>query len=190
MFKKLYDRAMIWSRHPHAVWYLSGMSFAESSFFPLPPDVILAPMSLAKPNKAMWYALYATIASVLGGVLGYVIGSYAFDVIEPWLIELGYMAKYQTIELWFEEWGVWAVFLAGFSPIPYKLFTISAGVLHMAILPFILASLIGRGARFFLVAGLVAWGGEKLESAIAKHVERIGWGVTFLLIMALVVYKL
>lgn len=181
---------MVWSRHPKAVWYLSGLSFAESSFFPIPPDVVLAPMSLAKPHKAMWFALYATIGSVLGGVLGYLIGSVAFDVIEPWLIELNYMSKFETVELWFEEWGVWAVFLAGFSPIPYKLFTISAGVMHMAIVPFILASLIGRGARFFLVAGLVAWGGDRLEGALSKHVERIGWAVTVLLIVVLVVIKL
>lgn len=181
---------MVWSRHPHAVWYLGGLSFAESSFFPLPPDVILAPMSMARPHKAMWFALWTTVASTLGGILGYLIGSFAFDLIQPWLIELDYMQQYQTIELWFEEWGVWAVFLAGFSPIPYKLFTISAGVMHMAIAPFILASLVGRGARFFLVAGLVAWGGERLESTLRLHVERIGWAVTGLLIIVLVAIKL
>jgi len=147
-------------------------------------------MCLSKPGRAIRYALYTTIASVLGGILGYLIGVFAFEAIEPVLQKLHYMEKYRTIELWFEEWGVWAVFLAGFSPIPYKLFTISAGVLHMAFLPFVLASFVGRGARFFLVAGLIAWGGERLESTLSQHVERIGWGVTALIVVILLILKI
>lgn len=190
MFRSLYDRVLKWSRHPHAVWYLGGMSFAESSFFPVPPDVILIPMSLARPNRAMLYALCATLTSTLGGVLGYLIGAVAFDAVEPWIHEFGYTTKYETIVQWFDVWGVWAVFVAGFSPIPYKLFTISAGVLNMAILPFVLASFIGRGARFFLVSGLVAWGGERFEAGLRQHVERIGWAVSGLLVLALIALNL
>ncbi|MBL1294381.1 MAG: DedA family protein, partial [Thiotrichales bacterium] len=153
LFGKLYDMTLRWAAHPKAPWYLGGLSFAESSFFPIPPDVMLAPMVLAKRNKAWWFATITTIASVLGGIAGYLIGWLAFDVIEPWVMQAGYGDKLELSKQWFAQWGVWVVFIAGFAPIPYKLFTISAGVLAMSFLPFVIASLIGRGARFFLVAG-------------------------------------
>ncbi|MEJ2395819.1 MAG: DedA family protein, partial [Candidatus Thiodiazotropha sp.] len=140
LFSSLYSRTMQWSRHPHAPRYLAGLSFAESSFFPIPPDVMLAPMSLASPKRAWYFAALTTLASVLGGMLGYVIGHFAFDLIQPYLHEWGYWQAYQRTQLWFDEWGFWAIFLAGFSPIPYKVFTITAGVISMALLPFLLAS--------------------------------------------------
>lgn len=167
---------MRWSEHPHAVYYLGGLSFAESSFFPIPPDVMLAPMSVAAPKRALWFALVTTVASVLGGVFGYFIGWFAFDALEPWLQSSHYWEKYLTARGWFEEWGIWVVFIAGFSPIPYKLFTVTAGVLSLALVPFVIASFIGRGGRFFLVAALLSWFGPKVEPAIKKHVEWIGWG--------------
>lgn len=175
IFSPLYQRAMLWSRHPRAPWYLGALSFAESSFFPIPPDVMLAPMSLARPERAMRLALITTLASVAGGLAGYLIGALAFDAIEPWLRASHYWASYQTAVAWFREWGFWAVFVAGFSPIPYKVFTIASGALSMALLPFALASLIGRGSRFFLVAGLMAWGGPRMEAMLHKHIDRIGW---------------
>ena len=175
LFSPLYDRAMRWARHPRAPWYLGGLSFAESSFFPIPPDVMLAPMSLANPRRAWWFALLTTLTSVAGGLLGYLIGAYAFELIEPLIRDSGYWPKYLSAQAWFAEWGFWAIFVAGFSPIPYKVFTIAAGVAAMALLPFALASLIGRGARFFLVAGLMAWGGEKMEAGLRRHVDRLGW---------------
>lgn len=180
LFSPLYERAMIWARHPHAPRYLAGLSFAESSFFPIPPDVMLAPMALANPNKAWRLALLTTIASVLGGVLGYAIGLLAFDLVEPLLHGAGYWPKYEAVRTWFDQWGFWAVFLAGFSPIPYKLFTISAGVISMAFAPFLIASAIGRGARFFLVAALMAWGGERMETLLRDYIDRIGWVVVLL----------
>lgn len=189
MFQKLYDKALGWSRHRHAGKYLFALSFAESSFFPIPPDVMLAPMSLAQPDKAFRFALWTTIASVLGGMFGYLIGYFMFDSISPWLQETRYWEKYLTAESWFEEWGFWAVFIAGFSPIPYKVFTIAAGALQMFVLPFVAASLVGRGARFFLVAMLLALGGEKLESKLRKYMDRIGWGTVILLIIGIGVYK-
>ena len=131
LFSPLYTRVMQWSRHPHAPRYLAGLSFAESSFFPIPPDVMLAPMSLAKPAAAWRLALLTTIASVLGGLAGYLIGWLAFDLVEPWLRDLGYWDKYLRAQSWFDEWGFWAIFIAGFSPIPYKVFTITAGVIQM-----------------------------------------------------------
>jgi len=184
LFSPLYRRAMIWSRHPHAQWYLGIMSFAESSFFPVPPDVMLAPMSLANPRRAWFFALLTTLASVAGGLLGYTIGYFAIDAILPWLQDSRYWPAYQTAVNWFGEWGVWAVFIAGFSPIPYKVFTIAAGGLSMALLPFTLASLIGRGLRFFLVAGLMAWGGAKMESTLHRYVDRLGWATVAVVAVA------
>jgi len=119
LFSPLYSRAMQWARHQHAQRYLAGLSFAESSFFPIPPDVMLAPMSLANPSRAVWFATITTIASVLGGMLGYLIGLFAFDMVEPILHSAGYYPKYLQAKEWFSEWGFWAVFVAGFSPIRY-----------------------------------------------------------------------
>jgi membrane protein YqaA with SNARE-associated domain len=186
VFSALYDRVMQWSRHRHAPYYLAGLSFAESSFFPIPPDVMLAPMSMANPRRSWWLATLTTVASVLGGLLGYAIGAFAFDLVQPWIGEGGrYQAVFHQAKVWFDEWGVWAIFIAGFSPIPYKVFTIAAGVLSMAIIPFVLASVIGRGARFYLVAALMAWGGERMEGTLRRYVDRIGW-IMLLLIVAVV----
>lgn len=189
MFTKLYERVMQWAAHRHAQWYLAGLSFAESSFFPIPPDVMLAPMALANTQKAWRFAAIATLASVVGGAAGYLIGMFAFEMIQPWLEKLGYMSRYQMAVDWFGEWGVWVIFLAGFSPIPYKLFTIAAGVISMVFLPFILASLVGRGMRFFLVAGLMVWGGEKMDRMFRAYVERIGWAVVVLAVVIFIVIR-
>ncbi|MDJ0806329.1 MAG: YqaA family protein [Gammaproteobacteria bacterium] len=189
LFSYLYKQTMEWSRHPHAPRYLAGLSFAESSFFPVPPDVMLAPMSLASPGKAWYFAGLTTVASVLGGLLGYLIGLFAFDLIQPWLQELGYWDAYLGAKKWFDHWGFWAIFLAGFSPIPYKIFTITAGVIAMALLPFVIASVIGRGARFFLVAALMAWGGERMESALHRYVDRLGILLIFIFILAFFYFK-
>lgn len=187
IFSGLYKRVMQWSRHRHAPAYLAGLSFAESSFFPIPPDVMLAPMSMAKPQSAWRFAAITTAASVLGGLLGYVIGLVMLEAIEPLLHDFGYHEKYLLAKSWFDEWGFWAVFIAGFSPIPYKVFTITAGVISMALAPFILASLIGRGARFFLVAGLMSWGGERMEKKLHQYVDLLGW-LTILAVIIVIFY--
>lgn len=177
IFEPLYDRVLQWSRHRHAERYLAALSFAESSFFPIPVDVMLAPMCLADRRKAWRYAAIATAFSVLGGVAGYGIGLGAFELIEPWLADSHYWSAYQLSREWFDHYGVWVIFIAGFSPIPYKVFTIAAGVAGLNLPAFFLASLIGRGARFYLVAGLVVLGGDKLESTLRRYVEGIGWAV-------------
>ncbi|MFO7593302.1 MAG: YqaA family protein [Pseudomonadota bacterium] len=184
-FSMLYGRVIGWSRHRHAPYYLGGLSFAESSFFPIPPDVMLAPMALANPQKAWHYAMLTTVMSLLGGVLGYLIGVFAFDLVEPWIRQTGYWDAYQRTGTWFETWGFWAILLVGFSPIPYKVFTISAGVIGMPVVPFILASAIGRGARFFLVAGLMRWGGERMEKALRDYIDRVGW---ILILFVIIIY--
>jgi membrane protein YqaA with SNARE-associated domain len=183
IFSPLYDLAMRWARHRHAPWYLGGLSFAESSFFPIPPDVMLAPMSLANPARAWWFAALTTVTSVAGGLFGYLIGVFAFDLVEPLIHEMGYWGKYEQARAWFGEWGFWAIFLAGFSPIPYKVFTITAGVISMALAPFVIASFIGRGARFFLVAALMAWGGERMEKTLRRYIDRIGWILVLLIVL-------
>lgn len=151
------------------------MSFAESSFFPIPPDVMLAPMCLAKPQRAWWFATITTVTSVAGGLFGYWIGAYFFDLIRPWLEASRYWPAFELAQAWFVEWGFWAVFVAGFSPIPYKAFTIAAGVLGMPLIPFAIASFIGRGGRFYLVAGLMRWGGERMEEFLKSNIDRLGW---------------
>ena len=190
LFTRLYDNCLRWARHRHAPYYLSGLSFAESSFFPIPPDVMLMPMSLAQPGRAMRFALITTLASVAGGILGYAIGYFALDWVAPLIEEGGrWSAAYNKASAWFVDWGFWAVLIAGFSPIPYKVFTISAGALTMAFLPFVIASTIGRGGRFFLVAGLLAWGGPAMEARIRVYVERIGWSMVGLAVVAYIVIK-
>ena len=189
IFGWLYDRAMHWSRHAHAPRYLAGLTFAESSFFPVPPDVMLAPMVLARRERAWYLATLTTGASVLGGLVGYLIGMYLYTQVGERVVEF-YHAEEVFIEIhsWFEVYGIWVILVAGFTPIPYKLFTITAGILSMTLVPFLLFSLVGRGARFFLVAALIFWGGEPLERVIRKYIDLIGWIVLIVLVLLYLVY--
>jgi len=191
LFGPLYQRVIRWSRHRHAPRYLAVLSFTEASFFPIPPDVMLAPMVLAQRDRAWYLASVTTIASIFGGLLGYLIGWVLFEQVGQPIIEL-YEAErqFQTVKDWFEQYGVWVVFVAGFSPIPYKLFTVTSGLMAMALAPFVLASAVGRGARFFLVAGLIHWGGEPFAAFIEKRVNLIGWSVVVILAVLLAALKL
>lgn len=189
LFTRLYDTALRWACHRHASYYLGGLSFAESSFFPVPPDVMLAPMTLANPRRAWWYATLTTITSVLGGIFGYLIGYFAFELVQPWIEQFGYMQRFEKAQIWFEDWGFWVVLIAGFSPIPYKVFTIAAGTLSLLLPVFVLASLIGRGSRFFLVAGLIRWGGARLERHLREYVEWLGWLSVLIITIAILVWK-
>lgn len=184
LFRSLYDRVLNWSRHPHAPRYLAALSFAESSFFPVPPDVMLAPMVLARPERAWRLAALTTVASVIGGLAGFVIGVLAIDLAMPLIERAGYADEFARATAWFHDWGFWAVLLAGFSPIPYKVFTIAAGSLAMPLVPFTLASCIGRGARFYLVAGLIAWGGPRVAERLRHYIDLLGWLSVALLLLA------
>jgi membrane protein YqaA with SNARE-associated domain len=189
IFSWMYDRVLRWSRHPHAPGYLAAMSFAESSFFPVPPDVMLAPMVLAKRTSAWYFASITTAASVLGGMFGYAIGVFLYHELAVPVIQFYDAAEtFARLQEWFTRYGFWVVFLAGFSPIPYKLFTIGAGVASMAFLPFVIASAVGRGARFFLVAGLVFWGGERMANALKSRIDLIGWSVVALGVITYLVF--
>lgn len=190
LFTTLYDACLKWAKHRHAEKYLAALSCAESTFFPIPPDVMLAPMVLGQPDKAWRFAWITTIASVVGGIIGYALGYYAFEsFINPLIQQWGYADKLAMAELWFADYGVWVVFIAGFSPIPYKVFTISAGALAMAFLPFVVASSIGRGARFFLVATLMKYGGPPMEAKLKQYIEYIGWAVILIAIAAYLVLR-
>ncbi|MFT5814321.1 MAG: membrane protein YqaA with SNARE-associated domain [Psychroserpens sp.] len=176
IFSALYEWTLKCAEHKFAPRVLAILTFAESVFFPIPPDVLLAPMVMAQRDKAWRFATITTIASVLGGIVGYGLGYLMFEPwIQPLITEFGYQARFDKSMLWFSEWGVWVVFIAGFSPIPYKLFTVSAGFLSMAFIPFLLASAIGRGMRFFLVAGIIRWGGAPMEKKLKQWVDALGW---------------
>lgn len=189
MFSRLYDIALRWSEHRHATRYLAALSFAESSFFPIPPDVMLAPMTLAQPRRGWRLAMLTTIASVAGGIAGYLIGWLAIDAVEPLLVSFGYMEVYERARQWFDEWGIWAIFVAGFTPIPYKIFTIAAGALQMSLPGFVIGSTIGRGARFFLVAGIIVLGGPRMAAALRRYVDTIGWATVAILLVAFVIVQ-
>lgn len=183
IFSKLYFKILNWAEHKKAVYYLAFLSFIESSLLPYPPpDVMLAPMVLKKMENAFSLAFITTIFSVTGGVFGYVLGMIGYELLLPFFEKMNYIDKLANVKLWFDEYGVWVVFIAGFSPIPYKLFTIMAGVLSMALLPFVLASIVARGARFFLVAYFVYHFGEKCDEWLRKYIDGIGWLVVVIAI--------
>jgi len=189
IFTYLYDKTIQWSSHNHAPYYLAGVSFAESSFFPIPPDVMLISMGLAKPQRSWQYALITTVFSVLGGIFGYLIGYYGMSIIGPWIAASSLNASYHQVESWFILHGVLVIFIAGFSPIPYKLFTIAAGALSMAFLPFVFASFLGRGLRFFLVSTVMYFMGERLQTKLRQYVDIVGWSVLALLLIVMVFMK-
>ena len=187
----MYEWTMKAARHKYASYYLSFMSFAESVFFPIPVDIMLAPMSLAKPKKAWYYAMLATVFSVIGGIVGYYLGYALYDsFVQPIIESVGYQDKLLTAESWFKNYGIWVVFIASFTPIPYKVFTITAGIMHMAFLAFVIVSIIGRGLRFFLVAGLMRWGGAAMEDKLKIYIDRIGWAVVGLIIAIFMIIKI
>ena len=176
MLRRLYDWCIASADKPYAIWLLGIVSFAESSFFPVPPDVMLIPMSLARPQKAWFYALVCTITSVLGGILGYAIGALLYDSVGGWIIQLyGYGEKVDQFRAAYAEYGAWIILLKGFTPIPYKLVTITSGFAAYSLPLFILFSAITRGARFYLLAFLLHRYGPSARTIIE---ERLGFWVT------------
>jgi len=167
---------MQWSKHKYAPIYLYLTAFVESIFWPIPVDIMLAPMVLAKRHKAWNYALGATLCSVLGGAVGYYLGAYLYaPVVQPFIEMMSYQDKLLTAELWFREWGVMVIFIASFTPIPFKVFTVTAGIMSMVFWPFLITAFIGRALRFFLVAGIMVLGGEKMEAKLSKYIDLLGW---------------
>src|ERR1700756_1116617 len=183
MIKRIYDWCIAAADKPYALWILAGVSFAESSFFPVPPDVMLAPMSLAQPRRAWLYASVCTVASVLGGVLGYAIGALLYDSVGHWLINLyGLGDKVEAFRASYAEWGALIILLKGLTPIPYKLVTITSGFAGYNIWLFILCSVVARGGRFFIVAVLLNRYGDFIRAELEK---RLGlWLTAFVLLLA------
>ena len=183
MLRRLYQWVIDLSERPSASWALAGVSFAESSFFPVPPDVMLVPMCVAKPEKAWWYAFICTVASVVGGLFGYAIGALLYDTVGAFLIRLyGYGDKVAAFNEAYAHYGHWIILIKGLTPIPYKVVTITAGFAHYNLFWFIVLSVITRAMRFFLVAGLLYWIGPAAREFIEK---RLGL-VTALLAVAIV----
>jgi len=168
MLRKTYDWVMGLAGSRHAPAGLFAVSFAESSFFPIPPDVMLAPMVLARPDRAYVYAALCTLASVIGGMLGYAIGFYLEPVGHALLAFMGHPDGQKAFEAWFADWGLWVILIKGVTPIPYKLVTIASGLAHFDLFTFAWASVVTRGARFFLTATLLKYFGP----AIREEVER------------------
>ena len=170
MLRRLYERIIGLAAGPNALWALVAVSFVESSFFPIPPDILLIPMILARPRAAWRLAAYCTLASVAGGLLGYAIGYYGFDLVGRPILEFYHaMDRYDALKAGFDRWGVWIIILKGMTPIPYKLVTIASGVAHFDLFAFIGASIISRSIRFFLLAALLWWFGPAVRDFIEKR---------------------
>ncbi|MBR0840531.1 DedA family protein [Bradyrhizobium liaoningense] len=170
MLKRIYDWCIDAAHKPYALWIMGAVSFAESSFFPVPPDVMLIPMSLARPQRAWVYAAICTLTSVLGGILGYAIGALLFDSVGQWLIQIyGLGDKVDAFRASYAEWGAVIILLKGLTPIPYKLVTITSGFAGYNIALFILCSIVARGGRFFVVAILLNRYGDWIRVRIERH---------------------
>jgi membrane protein YqaA with SNARE-associated domain len=188
IFSNIYNKAMRVSRHKYASVILGGVSFIEAIFFPLPPDVLLVSMVLADKSKYFRYFLITLIFSILGGIFGYFLGMFFIDLIYQYIVMYGYEASYMQVHTWFEVWGFWIVFIAGFTPIPYKLFTIGAGSFHMDLLPFVVASVISRGLRFGLISFFTSVFESKFTKVAVKYIDLIGW-ISVLVLMIYFYFK-
>ncbi len=191
ILRRLYHWTLSWADHPSGPIALFLLSFIESSFFPLPPDPLLLALCLGARSRSLLFALNCTLASVLGGLFGYWIGASAFDLAGMPVLEFyGKVDDFEVYRSWFREEGNLAVFIAALTPVPYKLVTITSGAAGMDIPAFALASLVGRGARFFAVAGLIWWKGESIASFIEKHFEVLTLVFGVLLVGGFVVFRL
>ncbi|MBT4428276.1 MAG: DedA family protein [Rhodospirillaceae bacterium] len=191
MLRRLYDWVMALAAKRHAICALAGVSFAESSFFPIPPDVLLIPMVLANRRRAWRIAGVCTLASALGGLLGYAIGLWLFDAVGQPLLEFyGSEEKFSQFQHYYNEWGGWIVGAGGFTPLPYKVITIASGVTRLDIGIFILASVVARGLRFYIVAALLWRFGEPVREFVERHLGKMALLFFVILIGAFLLVKL
>jgi membrane protein YqaA with SNARE-associated domain len=178
MLRNLYHQVLALAASPRAGWWLAGVAFAEASFFPIPPDALLIPMALARPERAWRFALICTIASVAGGALGYLIGYAVFNQLALPVLEFyGYGAKFAAFQEMYARWGVWVILIKGLTPIPYKIVTIASGAAKFNFWVFMAASAVTRGARFFIVATLLHFWGDKVKDFIERRLTLVTTGV-------------
>jgi membrane protein YqaA with SNARE-associated domain len=191
VLRKIYDWTMQQAARRNATWVLAGVSFVESSVFPIPPDVLMIPMILADRRRAWTIATICTLASVAGGFLGYAIGALLFDALAgPLLSFYGYLDKFSTFQDWYNDWGEWIVLFAGVTPFPYKVITIASGVAHLDLMVFAAASVVARGLRFFLVAALLWFYGPPIRTFIEKHLGKLTLAFFVLLLGGFLALKL
>ncbi|HWJ74699.1 MAG TPA: YqaA family protein [Kaistia sp.] len=187
LLKRLFDRIMVLSAGPHALWLLAVVSFAEASFFPIPPDPILAAIVLARRDRWLRAALVCTVASVLGGLAGYAIGAGLYELIGQPVIAFYHLEEaFHNFQLRFDEWGGWIIVAKGLTPIPFKLVTIASGVVHLNLVTFIVAAALTRGLRFFIVAWLFYRFGPQARAMIDEHFSKVMIGGTILVILGFV----
>jgi membrane protein YqaA with SNARE-associated domain len=190
MMRRLYDWMMAKARDDRAPHALFWVSFIESSFFPIPPDVMLVPMVIANRAKAWFYATVATVGSVIGGAFGYALGYFFFEQLGRPILEFyGKAESFGEFTSWFNEWGVWILIIKGMTPFPYKVLTIAAGVTHMPLIEFMLASIVARAMRFYLVAGLLYFFGEPIREFIEKRLTLVTTVFVILLVLGFVAIK-
>lgn len=190
MLRRLYDKTIAYAESPSAPYMLGLVSFAESSFFPIPPDVMLIPMALAKPKKAWLYALICTVTSVVGGLFGYWIGAELYETIGKWLISVyGYGDRIEQFRQMYQEWGHWIILIKGMTPIPYKIVTIASGMANYDLFWFVVLSIITRGARFFVVAGVLNYFGDGLRHYIERNLGLVAGGILLFIVAGFVAVK-
>jgi membrane protein YqaA with SNARE-associated domain len=190
MIRSLYDWVIRLAAHPRAIPALGVVSFLESSVFPIPPDVMLIPMVLANRKKAFTIALVCTVCSVLGGMLGYAIGYYFFETLGEWVVRTYHMENgLAAFRAGFEKWGIWIILIKGLTPIPYKLVTIASGAAHFDLFTFVWASIVTRGARFFLVAALLWKFGEPIRTFVEKRLTLLTWLFLIALVGGFVAFR-
>ncbi len=190
MLRRLYDWVLHWAETPYGSWALFLLAFSESSFFPIPPDILLIALAVAIPKKSLKYALICSAGSVLGGCFGYLIGWQFMASIGTRIVDFyGLTAKVEYIEVLYNKYDAWAVAIAGFTPIPYKVFTIAAGAFKINFSVFVVASLVSRSARFFIVGGLIYIFGPSIQSFIDKYFNVLAIAFTVLLIVGFLIIK-
>ncbi len=183
MFRALYDWTLRLANHRHAVRSMAAVSFAESSFFPIPPDVVLVPVVLANRERAYWIAFVCTVSSVLGGMLGYLIGYALYDTVGQWLVQFyGMEDKLGDLKALYDQWGAAVILIKGLTPIPFKLVTIASGFFVFDFPLFVLLALITRGFRFFLIAFLLKRYGASVQDFIERRLTLIGWAILIALV--------
>lgn len=196
LFQPIYEKAMHWAAHPRAERFLAGLSFVEAIIFPVPPEVMLAPMTLAKPQRWFRYATVSLVFSLIGAVIGYLLGHFAFESVRPllewlgWLERIDVMVEKLRIDAAQSPWtAFWLLVIAGFLPIPLKIFTWASGIVGVPMLPFLASMLVGRGKRVYLLCGALRLGGPRAEAALHRWIEPIGWIAVALIALAVVYFQ-